>query len=83
MHDKGRLAGSGVAWHGSKTSNLSALLPLDPCSGWTVSQGGIYSTQDDRMATVPPIGPRGRILVESSGTMRGREQVVGLVGQAC
>lgn len=33
------VAGQGVAWHGSKTSNLSALLPLDPCSGWTASQG--------------------------------------------
>lgn len=33
------VAGQGVAWHGSKTSNLSALLPPDPCSGWTASQG--------------------------------------------
>lgn len=31
--------GRALAWHGSKTSNLSALLPPDPCSGWTVSQG--------------------------------------------
>lgn len=35
MHDMGGRqgrAGQGVAWHGSKTSNLSAIPPLDPCS---------------------------------------------------